>query len=241
MRGKFFPPFVATMIDDGSHTTHNFSITASKPHLEVTMLQRRILVCEQFHFIAHQRRNIRRHSFKQLVGKLNKFPQFASCFYLINCQLCIYRHRLEYFQFLETLVNFIHTKVDLFLAVCSHQSNAYQRIFGRYCGRNNRAYKYALIQQQFRYSKRFFVIAHKERDNRSGGVANFKAQIAETLKGIVCDVPQMLLAFRLATHNFECSNYRSSSSRGNTCRKDVGANRMLHVVDSVLVGSYETT
>ena len=107
---------------------------------------------------------------------------------------------LDYSVFLENFMDLLKGIIYVLLSMCRHQREADEGVLGR----NRRSYDridekaYRLFCQQFLGNhKRLLVVADEQRDDRCRRIAYLAAHLAETVDGIMCQVPEMLDAFGL--------------------------------------------
>ncbi len=86
-----------------------------------------------------------------------------------------------------------------------------------YGGRHDRVYEYTFFEQVACNCKCLEVVADEQGDNRCGCRTYLASHIAKSVESVVCNLPEVFLAFRLCFHYFnslECGSGRSRCYRG---------------------------
>ena len=141
----------------------------------------------------------------------------------------------------EHLLYFFECLGDLLLCVSCHKAETNERIGRRNGRRNHRVDKDALLKELGSDEESEVVVADVKWNNRSLGVANLATHLFEALKGIVGDVPQVLLTLGLAFKNVERGAHGGGRGRSDACGEDIGALMVTQEVGNDLVGGDEAT
>lgn len=102
-------------------------------------------------------------------------------------------------------------------SMCGHEAEADEGVVRRNRGRYHRVHEHAFLEEVAGDGKGLEVVAHIQRYDGRGCVADFKACFAETVEGEVGVSPQRFLDFGFGLHYLQ-----SLECRGSGCRGDGG-------------------
>ena len=113
------PALVATVVDDGGDATHYLLASIGEVELHVAVFTRGVLVGQKFDLVADERRDVGGNVLEKTVRELYESVEFPAGGYWVD-----FNHLLKYLEFLEALVDFVHSEVDLRFGVGGHQGDA---------------------------------------------------------------------------------------------------------------------
>lgn len=117
-------------------------------------------------------------------------------------------------ELFEALVDFVDRIVDLLAGVGGHECDTDESVFGGDSGSDDRGDEDARFEEKVGEEEGLVVVADKERDDGGFGVADFEAELAERVEGVVSDVPEGLTTFGFGTHDVESGEDRGSRGGG---------------------------
>ena len=107
--------------------------------------------------------------------------------------------------------------VNLLFGVSSHQSIAHECVLRSTCGRNDGIDEHTGLECQRSDKECLINIAHIKRNDRTLGITNLKIFFAETLQGIVGDIPECLNALGLLLDDVQGGHSGSGGCRRIGC------------------------
>ena len=114
----------------------------------------------------------------------------------------------------EDFLQGYYRAVYLLFGVRSHQGIAHEGVLRSTCGRNHGIDEHTSLEGESRHQEGLVDVAHIERDNRTLSIADLEALLAETLQGVVGDIPEGLNTLWLLLNDVEGGHSGSRCSRG---------------------------
>ena len=126
------------------------------------------------------------------------------------------------------------------MGVGGHEGHADEGLVARHRRGDDGGDEDAVLEQLVGDGEGLGVVADEEGDDGGLGVAHLEAEVLEGLVGIALVVPEGHVALRLAAHDAQGFEHRRRAGRRDRGGEDIGAHRVLHPVDGLLVGGDES-
>ncbi len=123
----------------------------------------------------------------------------------------------------EYLLDLLESCVYLSFGVGGHEAETDQSVVRGNGGRHHWVDKYTLFKQVAGHCEGLEVVADEQGDDRRGSVAYLAAHGAESLEGLVGELPELLLTLRFLLHDVDGLEGCGGGSGGDGGGEDIGA------------------